>query len=289
MIELLERMAEERTPPHTLSYTQRKGGLKLLGSIEERDLIARYKGDGDRGVLQKLVVSHMPYIRATARKLSGYSETTADLEQAGTVGFLLAIKKFDPERGVRLITFAMHYVRAEMLNLVRKNYRPLEVATTKRQRKLFYRLRNELPGTGSKLRRAEAERIAAKLSVPVDDVCEMAARLRTKDLSLSQPATPETNLLLCDCIPDTKSPDPSLLPEELNNSYGIPLALIYRALSQLEPRDQQIIMSRYLSDSEKTLAELGKKWNVSSMRILQLERRALERLRGKLAYLTTAS
>lgn len=257
------------------AYMRTVNSIPVLSVEEERTLGERLYYDNDLEAARQLVFSHLRFVVHIAKSYSGYGLARGDLIQEGNVGLMKAVKRFNPEKGVRLVSFAVHWIKAEIHEFVLRNWRIVKVATTKAQRKLFFNLRK----SKKELRQftpAEAEAVAENLNVPLREVREMEGRLSAFDAAYDAPANQSDD----DVIPapanylEDKEADPSMLLE--NEDYALSSnARLHEALSNLDERSQDILQQRWLLDHKATLHELAAKYNVSAERIRQLEKAAM--------------
>ena len=252
----------------------------MLSLEEERDLAERYQRDNDLDAAWGLVLSHLRFVVRIARGYKGYGLPEADLIQEGNIGLMKAVKRFDPTIGVRLVSFAVHWVRAEIHEYVLRNWRIVKVATTKAQRKLFFNLRSAKKRL-SWLSQEEINAVAKDLGVSSESVVEMEKRLNAYDAAFDgHPATDA----------DFGRPSPAGYLEDLRFEPASQVEdaqwaehndqRLYQALDQLDERSQDIIRKRWLSDEKTTLHELAKCYGISAERIRQLEQAAMKKLRG---------
>src|SRR5271169_1856154 len=265
-------------------YIQAVHRFPLLSAEQEVELGRRLRDSNDLDAARQLVLSHLRLVVAISRNYLGYGLPQADLIQEGNVGLMKAVRRFDPERGVRLVSFALHWIRAEIHEYVLRNWRLVKVATTKAQRKLFFNLRSMKAGHGA-LTRKEALAIAKDLGVKPEDVFEMETRLSGQDVALEpQPGEEGEALTPIAYLTDAES-EPALIVEraesERNRSEGLHLAL-----AKLDRRSRDVIEARWLRDDDKaTLQQLADQYGVSAERIRQIESKALETIRGQMGAL----
>ena len=260
------------------SYIQSVNHFPMLTHEEELDLSARFRRDNDLDAARQLVVSHLRVVVSVARGYAGYGLPQADLIQEGNIGLMKAVKHFDPERGVRLVSFALHWIRAEMHEYILRNWRLVKIATTKAQRKLFFNLRSMKQGLES-LKPQQVKNIARELNVSEQDVVEMEARFNGHEVAL-EPGTNDED--------DTYAPiaylasavenEPSRMLEqkqlETLNSSGLA-----NALESLDERSRRIIEARWLREgTTATLHELADEFGVSAERIRQIEQKAMAKM-----------
>jgi RNA polymerase sigma-32 factor len=253
--------------------------MPRLTSEQERELAIRFRDHGDLEAARQLVMTNLRFVMHVARGYSGYGLSMPDIIQEGNIGLMKAVKRFDPDIGVRLVSFAVHWIKAEIHEYVIKNWGIVKVATTKAQRKLFFNLRKSKQDIGW-LSNDEAKAIADDLNVEVSTVYEMEQRLSNRDVSFDLPAddddeqayTAPTHYL------QQHGADPAILLENAEWS-GHEQDLLSGALSELDERSLDILSSRWLTDKKATLHELAERYNVSAERIRQLEQNAMKKLR----------
>jgi RNA polymerase sigma-32 factor len=252
--------------------------IPKLTPEQEYDLAVQYRDFGDLEAARKLVMSNLRFVAYVARGYSGYGLPLADVMQEGNVGLMKAVKRFDPEVGVRLVSFAVHWIKAEIHEYVIKNCRIVKVATTKAQRKLFFNLRKSKSGLGW-LSKDDAEAIAKNLDVDIKIVYEMEKRLDGRDMAFDMPVN-DTNDDFSAPVNylEQHAADPALLLENADWK-GHKENLLSEALSDLDERSQDILKSRWLSDKKATLHDLAARYNVSAERIRQLEKNAMKKLK----------
>ncbi len=262
------------------AYCQTAYHIPMLTADEERQLALRLKHDNDLEAARQLVLSHLRFVIRIARGYNGYGLPLADLIQEGNIGLMKAVKRFDPEQGVRLVSFAVHWIRAEIHEFILRNWRIVKVATTKAQRKLFFNLRSAKKRLGW-LNRKEVDEVASDLGVSPEQVMEMETRLSSQDTSFDGPSpedtedhTPAPVAYLAD-----RSTDPAQ-QLELQNQEDHYSQQLQQALEKLEPRSREIINRRWLQESRSTLQELAAEYQVSAERIRQLETNAIKKLRS---------
>jgi RNA polymerase sigma-32 factor len=267
------------------SYTSLVHNVPVLTAEEEYDLATRLQRDGDLEAAQRLVLSHLRFVARIAKGYSGYGLPVADLVQEGNIGLMKAVKRFDPEKGVRLVSFAVHWIRAEIHEYVIRNWRIVKIATTKAQRKLFFNLRSAKQRLGW-LNQEEVEAVAEDLGVTPDNVLEMERRLAQPDASFDLPNDTEDDEAAFSPSAYLAAPenaDPSLALEQQNytNYQHNRLA---NALDSLDERSRDIVRKRWLNDDSKaTLHELAAEYDVSAERIRQIENNAMKKLQHLMA------
>ncbi len=267
------------------AYIQAASRYPMLSEAEEIRLAERFHNDGDVEAARQLVLSHLRLVISIASGYLGYGLPHADLIQEGNIGLMKAVKRYDPTRGVRLVYFAMHWIKAEIHEYILKNWRLVKVATTKAQRKLFFNLRslkNDYEGVDT-LSGTQAAEVAARLGVKQEEVVEMETRLSGRDLALEgNPDDGEDAFAPIDYLADSRY-EPTRVLENKALAYQQNEGL-HGALEGLDPRSRRIIEARWLSEGEAaTLHELAAEFNVSAERIRQIEVKALQKMRGLLA------
>lgn len=252
----------------------------MLTAEEEKSLAERVYYHGDPAAARKLVMSHLRFVIHVARGYSGYGLPLADLIQEGTVGLMKAVKRFNPEMGVRLVSFAVHWIKAEIHEYVLKNWRIVKVATTKSQRKLFFNLRKNKKRLGW-FNDSEVKLVAKELGVTPKDVLEMESRMSGADFGYDLPTDDKEESTFAPTLylEDKRSDFAADLENE--NFENQATDQVINALETLDPRSQDIIRSRWLDDDNKaTLHDLAKKYNISAERVRQLESNALKKLKN---------
>lgn len=254
------------------TYIDAVNQIPLLSAEEEKALARQYRDHDDLNAARKLVLAHLRFVVSVARRYKGYGLPPADLIQEGSIGLMKAVKRFDPDVGVRLVSFAVHWIKAEIHEFVLKNWRIVKVATTKAQRKLFFNLRSakkslEWMGTD------EIDAMAEKLDVETSDVKTMEQRLNAHDVSFDGSPESEENQF----APASYLRDGGLEPA-LQYEHAETLAnrsrLLGEALDKLDDRNRDIVVSRWLQEPKMTLHQLAAKYGVSAERVRQLEKKA---------------
>ena len=256
--------------------------IPVLSQEEEQALSRRYQQDSDLASARKLVMSHLRFVVHVARGYNGYGLQLSDLIQEGNIGLMKAVKRFDPDQGVRLVSFAVHWIRAEMHEFILRNWRIVKVATTKAQRKLFFNLRKSKKRLG--WMNAEEVRLVAKdLGVPEATVREMESRLSGRDIGFEAPA---------DADEDAKPAPEAFLIDEGADPYenvadadqsDNQLETLSSALDRLDERSRDIIQRRWLNEEKATLQDLADEYGVSAERIRQVEANAMKKMRALFA------
>ena len=264
------------------SYVQTVNRFPVLTAEEELRLARKFRDDEDLDAARQLVLSHLRLVVAIARGYLGYGLPHADLIQEGNIGLMKAVKRFDPERGVRLVSFAIHWIKAEIHEFILRNWRMVKIATTKAQRKLFFNLRSMKPGLDT-LTSAEVRRVADQLSVKPEEVVEMETRLSGQDIALEPGADDEDECYAPIAYLRDPGAEPSQLIEAKQEEHSKSQGLA-SALASLDPRSRRIIEARWLKEKEcATLHELAAEFRVSAERIRQIEAKALAKMKGALA------
>ncbi len=262
------------------AYIQKAQQQPILSEETERALATRYQTEGDLEAAKTLVLSHLRLVISVARGFLGYGLPHADLIQEGNIGLMKAVKRFDPTRGVRLVTFALYWIKAEIHEYVLKNWKIVKTATTKAQRKLFFNLRRLTNSNGKALTTQETKAIARDLNVKESDVLEMQTRMFTSDLALDAPFSDESEEAPVNFLADSRFSPETIL--EKKAAEKLQTLGLHKALGVLDERSAQIIKARWLADSPKTLQELAEEYQVSAERIRQIETQALKKMRSVL-------
>jgi RNA polymerase sigma-32 factor len=266
------------------SYLQAVYRVPVLSAERERELALRLRDRQDVDAARELVVSHLRFVVKIARGYSGYGLPLADLIQEGGIGLMKAVKRFDPDVGVRLVSFAVHWIKAEIHEFILRNWRIVKVATTKAQRKLFFNLRSSKQRLGW-FSREEVESVAEDLGVSPQTVVEMESRLSGQDVSFDPPTSAgdeDVNWAPAAYLQAPAAMDPA---QELEHSDWETQASdrLHAALQQLGERDRVILEQRWLREQKATLQELADRFDVSAERIRQLEKNAIGRLQKIMA------
>ncbi len=269
------------------SYIQAVNRFPMLSAEEEKDYAARFQASGDLEAARRLVLSHLRLVVSIARGYLGYGLPHGDLIQEGNVGLMKAVKRFDPERGVRLVSFALHWIKAEMHEYILKNWRLVKVATTKAQRKLFFNLRSHKTTLGT-FSPAEVDALAAELNVKREEVVEMETRLSGGDIALEgQVEDGEESFAPIAYLKDENNEPTQVL--EAKRRDRLHTDGIAAALDKLDPRSRRIVEARWLAEDpdgkvgSATLHDLAGEFGVSAERIRQIEVAAMKKMRTALA------
>lgn len=262
------------------AYISNVNQIPILTAEQEKELADRYFYDQDLEAAKMLVMSHLRFVVHIARSYAGYGLPQGDLIQEGNLGLMKAVKRFDPTMGVRLVSFAVHWIKAEIHEYVIRNWRIVKIATTKAQRKLFFNLRS-LKKSSKKLTLAEAQAIANDLNVTAEQVIEMEGRLTAYDAAFEASGDDDdegsTYVAPALYLEDNRY-DPAQLVENEDYEEQSTNAL-HSAMGQLDDRSRNILQRRWLDDDKSTLHELAAEYNVSAERIRQLEKNAMEKIK----------
>mgnify|MGYP001953870347 CR=1 FL=1 len=267
------------------AYMQSAYSIPVLSAEREHELATRLYSQDDLQAAQELIMSHLRFVIHIAKSYSGYGLPQADLIQEGNVGLMKAVKRFNPEVGVRLVSFAVHWIKAEIHEYVLKNWRIVKVATTKAQRKLFFNLRKNKKRLGW-FSQDEIDTVAETLGVSAKDVVEMESRMSNQDQAFElssdedDSASASGNFSPAQYLED-KSSDLSVMVEEQDYEAHANKRLA-NALVALDERSQDIVKTRWLDDDKATLQELAAKYSISAERVRQLEKNALTKLKSAL-------
>ncbi len=262
------------------AYIQAAKQFPILSQEDEFRLAKRFRDENDVEAARQLVLSHLRLVISIARGYLGYGLPHADLIQEGNIGLMKAVKRFDPTHGVRLVSFAMHWIKAEIHEYVLKNWRMVRVATTKAQRKLFFNLRSMKPGNEA-LTPAQVADVAHQLSVKEDEVVEMETRLSGHDLAFESNNDEEDAFAPVAYLQDNRS-EPSRVLESRARDH-LQSAGLQAALASLDERSRRIVEARWLNDDPATLHDLAAEFGVSAERIRQIEAKAMQKMRANLA------
>ena len=268
--------------PHSGSiegYIQAVSSIDMLSAEEERELAVRLREDEDLQAARKLVMSHLRFVVHIAKSYSGYGLPQADLIQEGNIGLMKAVKRFDPTVGVRLVSFAVHWIKAEIHEFVLKNWRIVKVATTKAQRKLFFNLRKAKKRLGW-FTHDEVQTVANELGVSTKEVLQMEARMSSQDqaFDLSADEDETGNFAPVQFLEDKSS---DVETDVINNDWDTAASKrLYSAIKTLDDRSQDIIETRWLADNKITLQDLADKYQLSAERVRQIEKNAMKKLQA---------
>jgi RNA polymerase sigma-32 factor len=266
------------------AYISAVNRLPMLSQEEEVSLAKRLRDQNDLAAAQSLVLSHLRLVVSIARGYLGYGLPHADLIQEGNIGLMKAVKRFDPDQGVRLVSYAMHWIKAEIHEYILKNWRLVKVATTKAQRKLFFNLRSQKAGLDA-MSPAQVEAMAKSLNVKQEEVVEMEMRMSGRDIALEAPSDDDDDTFAPIAYLSSDASEPSKVLEAQQydrlQSEGLEVAL-----GKLDPRSRRIVEARWLANDDgsgATLHDLADEFGVSAERIRQIESVALKKMKGALA------
>jgi RNA polymerase sigma-32 factor len=259
------------------AYIQTVNRFPILSAEQERHLAVRFRDDGDLEAARQLVLSHLRLVVAIGRGYLGYGLPHADLIQEGNIGLMKAVKRFDPERGVRLVSFAIHWIKAEIHEYILRNWRLVKVATTKAQRKLFFNLRS-MKKDLAPMTQADVARVAQELKVKPDEVAEMEIRLAGQELAFEGERDDEEAYAPAHYLADDAAGPHQVL--EAEESARVQSEGLQKALATLDPRSRRIVEARWLREKDAaTLHDLAAEFKVSAERIRQIEAKALDKMR----------
>lgn len=262
------------------SYIHSANSFPLLSQEEENELAKRLRDHGDISAAQQLILSHLRFVISIARSYKGYGLPQADLIQEGNVGLMKAVKRFDPERGVRLVSFAVHWIKAEIHEFIMRNWRLVKIATTKQQRKLFFNLRS-LKQSLNAMNPQEVDAVAKQLNVKPEEVVEMEKRFSGNDISL-EPLSEDEDESYSPIAYLTDGTEPSQILEVEQNRVSH-IEGLQQSLASLDERSRHIIEARWLRDKDTaTLHELADELGISAERVRQIEAKAIQKIRQKM-------
>ena len=262
------------------SYVQTISAFPILSPEEEKALAERFYYDNDLEAARQLVLCHLRFVVHLARTYQGYGLPQADLIQEGNVGLMKAVKRFNPEVGVRLVSFAVHWIKAEMHEYILRNWRIVKVATTKAQRKLFFNLRSAKKRLAW-LNPAETKAVADELGVPEAEVSRMESRLAGVDVAFDGVDSDDDASAPAHYLPGSSGDPADLVASE--DWLDISRARLGQAIANLDERSREIIRARWLDEDKTTLMDLAERYGVSAERIRQLEKNALKKLKAAVA------
>lgn len=276
-------MSKELLPLNALSpganldaYVQAVNGIAVLTPEQEQELAKRLYDDGDVDAARQLVMAHLRFVVYVARSYSGYGLQEADLIQEGNVGLMKAVRRFDPNYGVRLVSFAVHWIKAEIHEFILKNWRIVKIATTKPQRKLFFNLRGAKKRLGW-MNEAEIANVARDLGVAPEDVRQMESRMAFHDEAFEMDPDDEDGFSPSQYLDDPEI-DPAIVAE-VENFEQVQRERLTAAFQNLDERSREIIQRRWLTEKKATLHELADQFGISAERVRQLEQNALKKLK----------
>ena len=270
------------------NYISAVNRFPMLTPEREHELGVALATRGDLSAASEMVMSHLRLVVSIARNYAGYGLPHADLIQEGNIGLMKAVKRFDPDRGVRLVSFAVHWIKAEIHEYILKNWRIVKVATTKAQRKLFFNLRSMKPGLNT-LGSDDVKSIAKQLGVKAEEVVEMETRLGGQDVALEPGGADDDESYSPIAYLASEDAEPGVVIEQAQNSRLRGEGL-EKALDSLDARSRRIIEARWLTEKDPaTLHQLADEFSISAERIRQIEAKALGKMKGAMATLGTAS
>ena len=276
-------VSNELTPMPVLSpgdsleaYVQAVNGIPVLTSERERELAEQLFSNGDLDSARQLVMAHLRFVVYVAKGYSGYGLSEADLVQEGNVGLMKAVRRFNPEFGVRLVSFAVHWIKAEIHEFILKNWRIVKIATTKPQRKLFFNLRSAKKRLGW-MNDTEVRDVAEQLGVAPEDVRQMETRLSAHDEAFELDSDEDDGFTPFHYLTD-ETLDPAMITEK-DRFAGLQSRELAKGFTDLDERSREIIQRRWLTDSKTTLQELADQFGISAERVRQLEQNALKKLK----------
>ena len=253
--------------------------IKPLSREREFELAVKYHETGDVEAAQEMVVSHLPFVVKVAFGYRHYMIPVQDLIQEGAIGLMKAVKRFDPYRGFRLVSFAVWWIKAYIKNFIMKNWNLVKLGTTQAQRKLFFRIGDVGEHPDEETRQEHIEDLATELKVKPDDVIEVQARMKAREWSLNEMVGDEKDISGLDLLPaDSPDQESQLIEKETGQALS---AATDNALKKLDERERFIVTKRYMEDSPWTLQKLGDHFGTSRERVRQLEKRALKKLKGE--------
>jgi RNA polymerase sigma-32 factor len=269
------------------AYISAANRLPMLTQEEEVSLARRLRDHGDLAAAQQLIMSHLRLVVSIARGYLGYGLPHADLIQEGNIGLMKAVKRFDPDQGVRLVSYAIHWIKAEMHEYILKNWRLVKIATTKAQRKLFFNLRSHKEGLDA-MSQDQIESLAKALNVKREEVIEMETRLSGHDVALEAPTDDDDDKFAPIAYLSSESSEPTKVLEAKQRDR-LQTEGLETALGKLDPRSRRIVEARWLANDDgsgATLHELASEFGVSAERVRQIESAALKKMRGALSAYT---
>ena len=266
-------------------YLQTVSAIPMLDAEQEKVLATRLQQEGDLEAAKQLIVSHLRFVAHIAKSYSGYGLPQADLIQEGNIGLMKAVKRFNPDVGVRLVSFAVHWIKAEIHEYVLKNWRIVKVATTKAQRKLFFNLRKNKKRLGW-FNQDEVATVANELGVSEKEVREMESRMSGQDMGFDltqddNDDAPSTSYSPVQYLTDVNSDLADVVEEEQWQEQS--QNRLFNAMKTLDERSQDIVSARWLADEKATLQDLAQKYNVSAERVRQLEKSAMKKLQAAMS------
>lgn len=262
-------------------YMKQVNRFDLLSPEEELLLARRYRQQGDLQAAHRLTCANLRFVVKVALEYRGYGLRMLDLIQEGNIGLMMAVKKFDPDRGIRLISYAVWWIRAYIQNFIVRSWSLVKIGTTQAQKKLFFKLNQARNSLRQKTGEESTEQLAESLEVRDQDIEEMALRLGARDASLDLELTPGDGFTLLDTLADERANQETALMQRQESQQD--RRLVQRALATLNPRERQIVQDRFYGETQRTLQDLANDYGISRERVRQIEKAALEKLRRELA------
>ena len=265
------------------SYIQSVSNIPMLSADEEKSLAERLFNEGDLSAARELVMSHLRFVVHIAKSYSGYGLAQADLVQEGNIGLMKAVKRFDPNVGVRLVSFAVHWIKAEIHEFILRNWRIVKIATTKAQRKMFFNLRKSKKRLGW-FTHKEVQKVAEELGVSEKEVLQMEARMGSQDTAFdlsSDDGDDNSNFSPAQYLEDkSENVEAAVINADYDSNAS---ARLYSAIKTLDERSQYIIETRWLNDNKMTLQDLAAKYEVSAERVRQIEKNAMKKIQAAMS------
>lgn len=262
-------------------YMKQVNRFDLLSPDEELLLARRYRQQGDLQAAHRLTCANLRFVVKVALEYRGYGLRMLDLIQEGNIGLMMAVKKFDPDRGIRLISYAVWWIRAYIQNFIVRSWSLVKIGTTQAQKKLFFKLNQARNSLRQKTGEESTEQLAETLEVRDQDIEEMALRLGARDASLDLELTPGDGFTLLDTLADERANQETALMQRQESQHD--RRMVQRALAMLSPRERQIVQDRFYGENQRTLQDLANDYGISRERVRQIEKAALEKLRRELA------
>lgn len=265
---------------HINGYIQKVNSIPMLSAEEEFELATKFQKENDLKAAQKLIMAHLRFVAKIAKKYSGYGLPLDDLIQEGTIGLMRAVKRYKPTKLVRLATYALYSIKAEIQEYIIKNWRLVKIATTKAQRKLFFNLRKKKKKLGW-MSQEERQSLADELGVPLKEVITMEQRLTLSDMNIFQPSDDENTSNINQVeFSILENSDNNLENDVINHDVNVKAqAVIEGSFNMLNPRMKKIIQERYFSEEKSTLDDLAEQFSISKERVRQLESEAINLMR----------
>ena len=262
-------------------YMKQVNRFELLTREEEMRLARRYRQQGDLEAAHRLTCANLRFVVKVALEYRGYGLRNLDLIQEGNIGLMMAVKKFDPERGIRLISYAVWWIRAYIQNFIVRSWSLVKIGTTQAQKKLFFKLNQARNSMRQMTGTESTEQLAEQLEVRDQEIAEMALRLGQRDASLDLELVAGEGFTLLDTLADDRDNQETALMRRQESRQG--RRQVQRALAMLNPRERQIVQDRFYTENQRTLQELANDYGISRERVRQIEKAALEKLRKELS------